>query len=142
MFIGRISFACAGSKCTSYKQGNTTGVISGAWRGIPVFKRYRKWDSRHRSQAFWPQCPGEVQSRTPARWGMLEASCCSAPAPPSCTGDFTSTPRRGTDPEQPKEPQVLFGLYRMIVPWGCISRWDQTGVSVVSFKEEKLCKYF
>ena len=102
---------------------------------------------RHRSQAFWPRCLGKVESRTPARsTGLLWFPCCgmldNLPAAllqlPSCNGDFASLSHRGTDTEQQREPQVLFGLYLMIFLWGCIDRWNQPGfVPVMSFKEKK-----
>lgn len=103
---------------------------------------------RHRSQAFWPRCLRKVESRTPARsTGPLWLPCCgmldNLPAAllqlPSCNGDFTSMSHRGTDTEQQREPQVLFGLYRMIFLWGCTYRWNQPGfVPVMSSKEKNL----
>lgn len=132
--------------CTNLE--NATEVISGARKqGFTCSKVTENGIVRHRSQAFWPQCLGKVQSRTPASsTGLLWCPCCgmldNLPAAllqlPSCNGDFTSLSHRGTDTEQQREPRVLFGLYRLIFLWGCSYRWDQPGfVPVMSFKEKK-----
>lgn len=142
MFIGRISFVCAGSKRTLYKLGNTTEVISGACRGLRVFRRYRKWDCQTLLAGILATVP----------WKSAELDTCMlgdagqlAAAPlqlPSCTGDFTSMPHKGTDTEQQKEAQVLFGLYHMIFPWGCISRWNQPGFSQGCLSKKKNLQVF